>query len=480
MGQVRPREIAIQILSASAEKSDFVEHRLHRNELFMRLPTRDRHLVQELAYGVIRNRPLLDRWIGQRTDGRDQKDLVMNVLRVGVYQLIHLDRIPDHAAVHETIAAARSLGIRGEIRFLNAILRRICREKASIRADLDFLRQSDPAQGWSMPGWLVARWQQRWPDWKSVDRQNGGDPANAGDNGPASASALNPAPFDAPADPATWLCAWSSTPAPLVARCNLLKSSPTALTDQWAREGVEAREIPCAWMEPGSFYALTLPTTGPVQSLPSFQAGAFYLQDPSTSLAPAWMDVRAGQRVLDLCAAPGGKTALLAQFMDNQGDLIAVDLDPARLQRLRENCSRLGVTCCRSLDLPAFLQETASDSAPFDRILVDAPCSNTGVLRRRVELRWRLTERELERLVAAQFQLLHRASTLLADDGLLVYSTCSIEPEENQGVVAAFLEAHPDFEQVRERTLLPFRDQIDGAYVSVLRKRLKRQGATVA
>jgi 16S rRNA (cytosine967-C5)-methyltransferase len=205
--------------------------------------------------------------------------------------------------------------------------------------------------------------------------------------------------------------------------------------------------------------------------LGSFRDGWFYIQDPSTLLAPALLDAKPGETVLDLCAAPGGKTTFLAQLMDDHGRIVAQDVTADRLKLIRENCERLGITCVETV-----LQE-ALDAQPkgqFDRVLVDAPCSNTGVMRRRVDLRWRILASEVDRLAATQLKLLQQASTHLKPGGTMVYSTCSLETEENGSAVKQFLAANPEFELVAEKQLLPFVDQMDGAYVAALKHVGKR------
>jgi 16S rRNA (cytosine967-C5)-methyltransferase len=168
------------------------------------------------------------------------------------------------------------------------------------------------------------------------------------------------------------------------------------------------------------------------------------------------------ETILDLCAAPGGKTTLIAQWMQNEGHIVAHDSSAARLKLVDENDSRLGVVCVQTA-LPATL---AGRFSAYDRILIDAPCSNTGVMRRRVDLRWRIQPEEISRCQAVQLALLKQAATLLKPDGTLVYSTCSLEPEENQGVIEQFLSEHSRFTLQNERELFPFSDGVDGAYVA--------------
>jgi 16S rRNA (cytosine967-C5)-methyltransferase len=174
------------------------------------------------------------------------------------------------------------------------------------------------------------------------------------------------------------------------------------------------------------------------------------------------LDPQPGENILDLCAAPGGKTTYIAQRMQNRGRIAARDNQPRRLTLARENCVRLGVTCVE-------FQETGPPP-PFDRILVDAPCSNTGVMRRRVDLRWRVSAGEIDRLRQEQQALLAEAAPQLRVGGTLVYSTCSLEPEENEGVAREFLDRHAGFKLEHERQVLPFAEGVDGAYVARMRK----------
>jgi 16S rRNA (cytosine967-C5)-methyltransferase len=203
----------------------------------------------------------------------------------------------------------------------------------------------------------------------------------------------------------------------------------------------------------------------PLNSLASFRDGWFYIQDPSTLLAVRELDPQPGETILDLCAAPGGKTTCLAQLMKNEGKIVACDISEERLKLIEENCARLGVTCVETVLSSAL----GSRLSTFDRILVDAPCSNSGVMRRRVDLRWRISPEEISRLRQTQLDLLKLAATKLKPGGVLVYSTCSLEPEENSEVVKEFLRGHQNFKLEPERQLLPFADDVDGAFVARLK-----------
>jgi 16S rRNA (cytosine967-C5)-methyltransferase len=261
------------------------------------------------------------------------------------------------------------------------------------------------------------------------------------------------------------LLEWNNRPPNTFARLNTLKTDAAKLADRWREENVTCDFVSRDWLgENVSFELISHP---PLASLGSFRDGWFYLQDPSTLLAPALLDAQPGENILDLCAAPGGKATFIAQQMNNTGKLIAHDLGPDRLRLIRENCQRLGVTNADIVMPTTGIQQMLTS---FDRILVDAPCSNTGVMRRRVDLRWRIQSAEIERLRATQLDLLNQAATKLKSGGVMVYSTCSLEPEENSEVVQQFLAANPSFKLETERQLLPFVDDVDGAYVARLKR----------
>jgi 16S rRNA (cytosine967-C5)-methyltransferase len=214
----------------------------------------------------------------------------------------------------------------------------------------------------------------------------------------------------------------------------------------------------------GENLAFELKSHPPLNSLGSFRDGWFYIQDPSTLLASALLGAQPGETVLDLCAAPGGKTTFIAQLMNDEGKIVAHDISEERLKLVRENCARLGVTCMETVSPSTFNLQPST----FDRILIDAPCSNTGVLRRRVDLRWRISPDEISRLQKTQLELLQVAAARIKSGGTMVYSTCSLEPEENSGVIQEFLAEHSSFKLESERQLLPFADNVDGAFVARL------------
>ena len=426
VNEQNPRQIAARILSQRLTNGEFTENLLETALASACLSPADRGLCHELVCGVVRWQATLDRLIARKTTpGREPRPALVNLLRLGLYQIFWLDRIPPHAAVHETVELAKRSGYVSQSGFINAILRGYLREFDEVKKILADMKISQPALGWSHPEWLVERW-----------RKNYGE-----ENTRA-------------------LLEWNNTPPKTFARVNTLKTDAGKLVERWRAENVEYDFKTCDWT--GENLAFELKSHPPLKSLGSFRDGWFYIQDPSTLLAVSELGAQPGETVLDLCAAPGGKATFIAQQMNNEGKIIAHDSFADRLKLIRENCTRLGVTCAEVTATFNF------QPAAFDRILVDAPCSNTGVMRRRVDLRWLIQPAEIERLRATQLALLNQAATVLKPGGVLVYSTCSLEPEENSEVVKEFLREHENFKLESERQLLPFADNVDGAYVARL------------
>jgi len=468
----KPREIAVRVLQQRRAGGKFIEDLLETALQGAQLSSADRGLCQEIVYGIVRWQATLDWLIARKTDGREQKPALQNLLRLGLYQIFRLDRIPDHAAVYETVELARQNGFVSQAGFVNAVLRGYLREADETKKLLAELKISQPALGRSHPEWLQERWKSRWG-----------------------------------AERAAQLMDWNNTPPKTFARVNTLKfggtdgarlgsktqpqhagqtgdagnmrtaaagaahtAAPHKMADagdllaRWRDESVEYDFKTWDWT--GENLVFELKSHPPLSELESFRQGWFYVQDPGTLLAVHELDPQPGETILDFCAAPGGKTTFIAQLMQNQGRLVAHDVSADRLRMVQKNCQRLGVTCVKTV-LPSALDSRPST---FDRILVDVPCSNTGVMRRRVDLRWRIQPQEIERLRNLQLDLLKQAALKLKPGGVLVYSTCSLEPEENSEVVKQFLRQRADFKLERERELLPFQDGVDGVYVARLKK----------
>lgn len=352
---------------------------------------------------------------------------LQSILRIALYQIFYLDRVPPHAAVHQAVQQSREMGFGPQSGFVNAVLRQALRDQDILRNELQSLRSSDPAVAFSHPSWLVERWQSRLGT-----------------------------------DATLQLLAANNSPARVFARVNTLKTSAGKLVERWREEGVDYDFRTYDWT--GENLVFLLKKFRSLDKLESFRDGWFYIQDPSTLLSVSMLDPRPGEAVLDLCAAPGGKTTMIAQLMGNSGQIIAQDRAFDRLPMIRQNCARLGVTIVHATKADSVVFPELN--VAFDRILVDAPCSNTGVMRRRLDLRQRIRMEEIVRLQRVQSEILDHAVPLLKRGGRLVYSTCSIEPEENRINAEAFAARHPRFELECDRELIPGQVDCDGAYVA--------------
>ncbi len=401
------RSITLRLLLEWERKRPHADDLLHETLDGTTMDSRDRGLVMELFYGALRQLSALDFLIGRLREGNLDAE-TRAVLRLGLYQLFHT-RIPVFAAVKETVSLARRSG-----GLVNAVLRRADRERAALQAALE---AAPAAVRWSHPDFLLEKWETS---------------------------------FGAEATRA--LAAWDNSPAPVIVRANTLRTSVEELH----------AALPEAERHPFHPLALIVPRLPPEW----LAQGLCYAQDPSTLAAGDALAPQPGEVVLDACAAPGGKTTYLAALMRNEGRIVACDLWESRVARLRDNCRRLGATIAEPMVLDTMKESPALAPASFDRILIDAPCSNTGVIRRRVDVRWRLTEEDFIRMPEQQLALLRRCATLLKPGGTLVYSTCSLEPEENEQV-AAEAEKVSGLRLRSMRHVRPWMDQVDGAFVAV-------------
>lgn len=385
--------------------------------------TRDRAFVTEMVLGVVRNQHALE-WVIDRLTDRAPSETLYPVLLVGLYQLLYMDHVEPYAAVHETVEAAKIICGDAKGGFVNAVLRRALREKEALLRDLEKqpidIRCSHPKE-------TVARWE------RQFGRKN-----------------------------AERLCEWNNLRPEMIIRVRGSTDVETLL-HEFHSAGVPATQHD----RPGF---IVLGTFTHIADLPGYDHGWFTVQDPATLLAIDLLDPKPGERILDACAAPGGKAIAIADRMNEQGTLVAADLNPLRLKRLQENLKRCAChfVQTRVIDAATMLPE-GFDHSLFDAILLDVPCSNTGVIRRRPEARRRLTSHHLDQLVALQASIIEQACSLLAPGGRIVYSTCSLEPEENEQQIATLLEKRPDLHLVRSARSFPPDDQIDGAYAAELR-----------
>lgn len=402
------RRLALKTLQAVEERGAFINRALDERLRASHLGASDRALATELVYGVTRWRARLDYVLdhfGRRPVG-ELPVWIRYALRLGLYQLLYLDRVPARAAVSESVALAREFGHRGTAGLVNAVLRQAAERGASVAlppADENPIRRL--AIEHSHPEWLIRRW--------------------FGRLGPERTVAL---------------AAADNEPAPLTLRANVLRVTREDLIRRLAEEGVAAR--------PGRLFpeAVICRGTSPIGRLAAHRAGLFTVQDQGAMSVAKAVAPKPGARVIDACAGLGGKTTHLAEIMGNRGRVVALDLFEHKLSLAKAAARRLGLTVIETRRLDA-CELAASDLAGWaDAVLVDAPCSGLGVLRRRPDLRWRVTPTDLAALAGRQREILAGAATGVRPGGVLVYATCSLEPEENEEVIEGFLASNLEFE----------------------------------
>ncbi len=415
-----------------------------------RLSRRDRALVTELVNGVMRWRRRLDGSLNHLLKGRRAQDLtpwIRNILRLGLYQIQFLDRIPVAAATHQAVSMAKRYGHRGTASLVNAVLRQAVRSAGGEPPYPAVERDPVGYIGlrYSHPDWMVQRWLKRYGLEETLA-----------------------------------FCQANNRVPDLVVRANPLKATEAQLKASLDRERVAIQE---SLLMAGFF---RLKGVGDITQLTAFRQGFFQVQDESTALAVLLLAPRPGEVIVDLCSAPGGKTTHLASLMDDRGVIVAVDLSARRLKDLVANCRRLGLSSV----YPLLADGRTLCLRGVDRVLVDAPCSGLGVLARRTDLRWRKRPESISHLVELQFQLSIAAADLLKPGGVMVYSTCTIEDEENEQVVARLLSQRQDLVLENAGSLVPsqfvttdgfvrtfpHRHGLDGTFAARLRKAIQDNG----
>lgn len=405
------------------------------------LSRQDTALAVQLLYGTLQNRQLIDFYLASYSSRKLQKIMppVLDALRLGVYQLVFLDKIPASAAVNESVRLARRSGGPQAAGFANAVLRQV----AANRDHLPLVDQADFAAylstRYSHPLWFAQRML------KIL--------------GPEGAERLFAADNQVP---------------PVTVRVNTLRTDPAALGQ--ALEGERVRSTPHPWLPD----CLVMETGGNLTETQAFQKGLFYIQDPASQLPPWALAVQPGEDVLDLCAAPGGKTMIAAQMQRGQGKLLAMDIHGFKCEELLQTSRRYGIEN---------LEVRAADSAVFQpglegafhKVICDVPCSGMGILRKKADIRFKQAG-DVEGLPGLQKRILSCAGAYCKPGGTVVYSTCTVLPEENEQVVQAFLAENPAFslaplvlpglgEEPRGwRTLYPHTDGTDGFFLACLRR----------
>jgi 16S rRNA (cytosine967-C5)-methyltransferase len=441
------RSAAYEVLRAVSSAAADLPHALTRARA--RLPDeRDRALAGEIATGTLRWRASFDHIVAQYTKRPVTKldAEVLDILRMGIFQLLHLDRVPAAAAVNDAVSLTRQAGKRSAAPLVNAVLRRVSRERGRLplpaRPDatadrdrlLDYLSIT-----LSHPRWLAARWLDRYGFYAAE----------------------------------AW-ARFNNSPAPLTIRPNPLKITPEGLTAALETHGV--RVMPGRHAESALVVLEGNPLLTPLED-----EGLFFVQDEASQLVASLVSARQGDRVLDACASPGGKTIAIAAAMGDEGVLIATDLRGKRVDLLARTIARSGATCVKVARADA--GHALPFRAQFDWVLLDAPCSGLGTLRRDPDLRWRREEADLATLAAAQLRMLRETARVLRPGGRLVYATCSSEPEENEDVVASAVAdgglvrvlpgqypsaIRPLIDDAGHLRTYPFRDGLEAFFAAIL------------
>jgi 16S rRNA (cytosine967-C5)-methyltransferase len=383
------------------------------------LPTipdaRDRALTVTLVNGVLKNRGTLD-YILKKHTHKPLKYLpspALAALRLGAFQLLYLDRIPAAAAVNESVRLTKEVSAT-HATVVNSVLRRVATELW----DITWPSESKDlpayiAVRYSHPVWMVQRWLVRWGKAETIS-----------------------------------FCAYNNSPAPTWIRANTLRCDRDTLVSRLQDEGVES--VQTSLRLPG---ALRIEGFGALDLLPAFADGWFTVQDQSSQLAALVLAPSPGERVLDLCSAPGGKATHLAELMQDQGSVHALDIHEGKCALISGSAERLGLS---SIHVIAGDARSLQVSVPFDKVLVDVPCSGLGVLRRRADLRWQKVESIRETLPRLQAEILQNAAACVKKGGELLYTTCTVEPEENFDIIKAFLKVNSMFAPVDLTPLIPF------------------------
>lgn len=431
---INVRALAAQVLAPLLRQHGSLSS--HLPDALQHCPEQDRALLQQLCFGTMRElfrlEVIADCLLKKPFQDRDYE--LQALLLIGLWQLRH-SRIPAHAALNETVDATSALNHDWARKLINAVLRRYQREAELLETEL----AGKPQFLWNHPQWMISKLEHNWPEhWQTILEAN-------------------------------------DQQAPMTLRVNKRQ-----LTLESAQTKLQEAGMPSS---PGQFSdtALVLEQAVDVRRIPGFDQGWFSVQDEAAQLSAGLLDARAGQRVLDACAAPGGKLCHLLEATPGLQDVVAVELEPARAQRITDNLMRLGLELeCRLLTANATSQDWW-DRQPFDRILIDAPCSGTGVIRRHPDIKLLRRGEDINALAQVQLSILSNLWPMLAPGGRLVYATCSVFSQENERIIERFIKQHPDachlpihanWGEARPygRQLFPQPGGHDGFYYAVLTK----------
>lgn len=413
------RDLALVVLSAVQKKNRILDSVLIELDQEHQLDARDRSLLNALVFGVLRWRGHLDFII----DHFSKKGLhqiapdILNIIRIGLFQMIYLDRVPAHAAVNTSVEMAKKQGADSWVAgFVNAVLKNAGQHYNTVSLPDE---RKDPAAylsvSRSFPRWVINRWINRmgYPETKT-------------------------------------LCDAVNTIPPITVRANTLKTNRAALMT--ILKGHTSKIQESSFAPDGiTFYDPDLP----IFQIPEFQKGWFQIQDEAAQMVSLLLAPRPGERVMDVCAGFGGKTGYIAQMMENTGKVVALDRNQKKLTALASEMKRMGVSIVSTTPYHIQSRLTIDRWGRFDRVFLDAPCSGLGVVRRNPDIKWRATESKLKQLHNEQVKLLDSLSGIVKDGGVLVYAVCSTEPEETVEVIGKFLKNHHQFKIRKPNPDLP-------------------------
>ncbi len=452
-----PRAICLDILNRIGGTDAHPDRLLTDSfKRYRSLTSLDRAFLTELTYGVLRWRGRLD-WVIRHFSKISFEKIepgTLNILRLGLYQILFLSRTPSSAAVNESVELAKRTRGKGGGGFVNAVLRSSIRQKDEVRypeSDQDPVLHLSVVQ--SHPSWLVQRWIKELGEEETLR-----------------------------------ICNFNNQIPPLALRTNTLRINRENLMDKLREKGLDPD--PSVFSEEG----ILLHDSPPTSELPFLKEGLCIVQDEASQLITSVMDPKPGERILDACAAPGGKTTHMAQTMKNRGEVYAVDVSTGKLNSIEEMCQRLGIKIVRTVKGNAAASFPIPKGLFFDRVLADVPCSGFGTLRKNPDLKWKRSEKDIVRLSELQRSILGNVSTYVKEGGVLVYSTCTVFREENEDVVEGFLNEHPEFEldrldQVPSEKFrvfaqneffktFPPQNEMDGFFAARWIKRTRRQTDT--
>ena len=398
------RDAALSILMEINNNQAYSNLLLHRTIEKYGIESKDRGLLTELTYGTLQQRMTLDYYLEPFVRGK-LDGWVRELLRLSLYQIVYLTKIPPHAVVHEAVEIAKRRGHKRIAPTVNGILRSILRKGVRSIEELEE-GVTRIAIETSHPEWLIERWIELYG-----------------------------------VDEATVMAHENNNPAHMTMRVNTTKKTIQEVMDSLESEDVDVRKGEVV-------EECIISSSGNPSKTEVFKKGFVTIQDQSSMLPVVALDVKPGMRVLDMCAAPGGKTTHIAEKMNNEGEVFAHDIHDHKLALIEANAARLGLTSITTKSGDSRNLVELYGKSSFDRILVDAPCSGLGVIRRKPEIKYVKKEADFDGLVKIQSELLDVARDLIKPDGILVYSTCTVEYVENQGVVSSFLERHTDMETI--------------------------------